>query len=209
MSKPIGESQAREPQRESESAKQEDKRSADFIKDQLIILSFLVLYVGIVDTEAYYSAFGVRYQLLSFPSFHVMYRGLTAVRAAWYLAIPYVLILLWFYFEERHKDRLSPGTRILVSSMMAIVLVSISYPIAQYVGFQEAYKDMNEKTSRLPMIACLRYTDDKECRYQHHRLLLSIGDEIILFQPVSRPSYPNVIHLKRGGVDEFTTSQVQ
>src|SRR5690242_5635927 len=38
------------------------------IKDELILISFLVLFVGIISTETYYHVFGVRYQFLSLPT---------------------------------------------------------------------------------------------------------------------------------------------
>ena len=64
---------------------------AGLIKDELLTLSSLVLFAGIISTEAYYDSFSVRYRLLGLPSSHVVYRGLTILIDAPYLLVPYLL----------------------------------------------------------------------------------------------------------------------
>src|SRR5438477_9600817 len=69
------------------------------IKDQLILLSFLVLLAGIVSTETYYAVFGVKYQFLSLPSFHLIYRGLTSLFDAPLLLLTYAAAALWLVLD--------------------------------------------------------------------------------------------------------------
>src|SRR5882672_3320256 len=65
------------------------------IKDQLVLISFLVFFVGIISTHTYYASFGIKYQFLDLPTFHIIYYGLLILIDAPYLVIPYVLVIAW------------------------------------------------------------------------------------------------------------------
>src|SRR4051812_8536687 len=64
---------------------------AAIIKDQLVILGSLVLAVGIISTHSYYAVFGIKYQMLDLPTFHMVYHGLLILIDAPYLLAPYFI----------------------------------------------------------------------------------------------------------------------
>jgi hypothetical protein len=51
------------------------------LKENLSLLSLMVVLVGTSSTDAYYSLFGLRYELIDIPASHILFRGLTAVWA--------------------------------------------------------------------------------------------------------------------------------
>ena len=68
---------------------------ASALKEQLALITFVVLFAGMVSTETYYAAFGIRYQLLELSVAHLVSRGLTAVVDSPFLLIAYVAAILW------------------------------------------------------------------------------------------------------------------
>src|SRR5215470_16246995 len=66
------------------------------LRDELVLIGLLVSFVGLVYTDAYYSNFGVKYQLLALPTYHIVYAGLTAiVELPWLIlvyAIPAIIV---------------------------------------------------------------------------------------------------------------------
>jgi hypothetical protein len=132
---------------------------ASLIKDELIIMSFLVLYIGIISTDAYYSYFGLKYQFFQFPIFHIIYRGLTVLLQSPILLIPYILTIsllsLDFYALKsnwiRYQNFRTPGMYIIL-----LILLVITYPLAIKAGKRGAELDVVEKTSSLPRIIRLK-----------------------------------------------------
>jgi hypothetical protein len=196
----------------------EAKSVASMLRDQLLTLGLLVFLVGLVETESYYAAFGVRYQFLSLPTSHLIYRGLTTVLAAWYLGVLYVAGIAWICFEEIRKDRTPLGWRMIIAYALTIILVSASFAAAGPVGQHQARADMTIEDSRLPRVDCIVFEDaqasansgplNNSCQYHDYRHLLTQGDEMILLMPVHRSdvnTFPNIVHLKQGGIREFRT----
>jgi hypothetical protein len=70
------------------------------IKDELYFISLLILFVGIISTESYYHTFGVKYQFLNLPVFHIIYRGLTANIANPVLLFSYLIAVGWLTLDS-------------------------------------------------------------------------------------------------------------
>lgn len=189
------------------------KSTAEYLRDQLVLIGLLVFLIGLVETESYYAAFGVRYQSIDLPSFHLVYRGLTTVLAAWYLALPYVAAMAWFWFEERFGEAHTGARRIASAYALTLLLVLFGFLSAAPVGRRQARKDTTADRSGLPRVECIvLIAEPGDCKYRGFRHLLSSGDAIVIFQPVSedqRSTFPHIIHLSAGGVSELRTSSIR
>ncbi len=63
------------------------------LKDEIFFIIFIIICVGVIYTDTYYQKFGVKYQYLDLPTFHVIYRGLTVIIDSPYIILPYLLAL--------------------------------------------------------------------------------------------------------------------
>src|SRR5580765_3285033 len=93
---------------------------ASSLRDQLVLIGFLVSFVGLVYTDAYYDDFGLKYQLLSLPWYHIVYAGLTAVAQLHWLLLVYILLAAVLQFDT---FSLLPRTAILRLRRIFLVLV--------------------------------------------------------------------------------------
>lgn len=185
---------------------------SSILKDELLLISFLVLFVGIISTETYYHAFGIRYQFLSIPNFHIVYRGLTAVLAYPLLIIPYALGAVWLacdgFITTTRWITLQRFQR-ASSYLVIIALLAIAYPLAGQAGDREAHADLYEKTSTLPLIVNLETSTGQTLTIkENYRLLMVDSDYILLFVPIqdsSSKAWPYVKRLSKGDVHVLET----
>lgn len=191
-----------------------DKHILANLKEQLALIGTLVVFVGIVSTEAYYRQFGMRYQFMSLPASHIVYRGLTAVAFGPYIVIPYAIASLAFALDE-HLLTVSWGRlsrlRTVVAHTFVILLVAITYPLAHHVGVREAERDLTLETSQLPRVISLNYGDDPEITSADgYRVLFAGPDSIVVFVPSARHDAASVVpHMRifsKGGLHELRTS---
>jgi hypothetical protein len=199
---------------EKESPQKEDSTFSSIIKDEILLIGLFVLFIGIIHTETYYSAFGVRYQFLELPTFHVIYRGLTAIIAAPYLLIPYVLAIGWLGFERYITSEKRPRLlrfRRLVSFFVIFILLVITYPLARLAGQREAKSDLYVETSALPQILNLELSGDvvygPEAGY---RLLVVDSDYLVVFKPLKQSDIsaaPIIKRFSKGGVNVIETDR--
>jgi hypothetical protein len=80
-----------------------DKSAASVMKEQFALIGMLVVLIGAVYTDSYYSGFGLRYQSLGLPASHILYRGLTAVVDMPFLVVPYVVGVGWLALASSPK----------------------------------------------------------------------------------------------------------
>lgn len=177
------------------------------IKDELVLMSFLVLFVGIISTETYYYSFGIKYQFLSLPASHVIYRGLTAIITSPSLLIPYIVAVAWLvldgYAPRLNLRWLLPLQRPL-SYILMLVLLIIAYPLARRTGRLEASSDLRINTSSLPTLIYLKTSDGTEYKSDKgYRLLMIDSDYVIFFKPLEAAeiaSLPVIHRVPRGEV---------
>lgn len=213
--------QAAENKADLAEARKEAKPLSSSLKDDLVLFGFLVLFVGLVSTDTYYAAFGIRYQFLSLPSFHVVYRGLSVLILAPYLLLPYAItiVLLWLDRDVSRVNRRIAFRRwrTLLSYGLIMLMLTITYPLARYAGNREAERDLYEDTSNLPEVVNLilegetQETDEFfEKTDTHYRLLLTDADYVIVFKPLppgARGLLPNIKRLKKGDVHVIETNR--
>jgi hypothetical protein len=187
---------------------------ASLIKDELIIISFLVIYIGIISTDAYYSYFGLKYQFFQFPIFHIIYRGLTVLLQSPILWIPYILtfsLLSLDFYAIKSKWSWYQKSRTLGMYITLLILLIITYPLAIKAGRKGAELDVVEKTSSLPRIIRLKTAiDKKEIQLDaNYRLLLDSGDYVVFFQPIEASDeaiYPKIHRYLKGDVYVLETN---
>lgn len=171
------------------------------IKDELFLIGFLVLSIGIVFTDAYYARFGVKYQLLSLPTFHIVYRGLTALIDAPYLMLPYLLTMTWLVLDlqaiKRGWSRFI-SVRVLASYIVLFGVLALSYPLGVRAGVKLAEQDLRNTTSTLPRIARM-LTDKEEFRLptDNYRLLMIDADYVLIFKPLEPGDQATIPKIKR------------
>lgn len=189
------------------------------IKDQLILLSFLVLLAGIVSTETYYAVFGVKYQFLSLPSFHLIYRGLTSLIDAPLLVIVYAVAALWLvvdmYAATRRWNRFLQY-RSVASYVFLSLLLLMAYAGARLAGRREAERDLIEQTCSLPKIVSLITKVEAFKLDRKYRLFMVDGDYIMVFKPVDpaegdgqtlENTVPKMKRIKKEDLGIFETSR--
>lgn len=191
-------------------AKVESKGSgiASALKEQLALLTFIVLFGGLVATETYYAGFGIRYQVMEFSLTHLIYRGLTATLDSPWLIIAYVAATAWLAsgaeWFHASSPRFVPWVQPVTYILVTLVIVT-AYFAAIAAGANSANKDLAAATSRLPVIRALIGKDANPLPFEGYRLLFAGTDSVILFKPTRSPAEVPFIHLlKRDDIDDIT-----
>src|ERR1051326_7469072 len=189
------------------------------LKDELLLIGFLVLFVGIISTDTYYATFGVKYQFLSLPSFHIVYRGLTILTDAPYLLLPYGLVVIYLWlnrsFDWHGANSLFNRWRTLLSYAVILAMLAVTYPLARYAGKKQAELDLQETTTTLPEVVNL-VLDEQETEISdifstndtHYRLLLIDSDYVVLFKPLKAGAtgvLPNIKRIGKGDLHVIET----
>jgi hypothetical protein len=183
----------------------------EILRNQLVLLGLLVFFVGTVSTEAYYTRFGVKYQLLAFPASHILYRGLATLIEAWYLLGLYIIAVVWILLLDLLIERTGRSGALISAYIVLFLLVCCAYPLSRIAGFQQARIDMTEGKSRLATIECVSLLESHACdpTYRRFRHLISSSGEVVVFRPITQSasaSVPIVVHLPQGDVHELRTS---
>lgn len=173
---------------------------APALKEQLTLLSFLVLFVGIVSTETYYMGFGIRYQLLDLSLTHLIYRGLTSILVSPWLIVVYLLAIAWLaggaeWFSGR-QSRLAllvqPTSYVLIAA-----LVTVAYFAAVGAGAKAATVDLSASFSNLPVVQEIMDKNGKPLPYHGDRLLFAGKDTLVVFAAAATEAESPFIHLLR------------
>lgn len=184
---------------------------SEILRNQLVLLGLLVFFVGTVSTEAYYTRFGIRYQLLGFPASHILYRGLATLIEAWYLLVLYIIAVAWILVLDLLIRRKGRASALISAYIVLFLLLCCAYPLSRIAGFQQARLDMTEGKSRLATVECLSLSESHVCdsNFRRFRHLISSSGEVVVFRPVNQNAFssvPIVIHLPQGDVHELRTS---
>jgi hypothetical protein len=171
------------------------------LKDQIALISLLVLFAGFVSTDTYYSAFGLRFQLLDLPINHLIYRGLSALVNSSLLAPAYILAIAWLAFGAQLVQRYLKATNEqaqAISYTVIAVAVIAAYFGGIVAGRNAANEDILEATSRLPVIQSITNSKGEPLQFEENRLLLNQKDRVVVFRPVKTLTELPFVHILRG-----------
>lgn len=181
------------------------------LKEQLALITFLVLFAGLVAIDTYYAGFGVRYQVMDFSVTHLVYRGLTAVIDGPWLVIAYIVAIGWLAggsaWLADHGARWVPWVQPITYALI-IFLVLVAYLAAITAGANAASCDIADKTSGLPVIREIKSKDGAELPFAGYRLLFAGKDSVVLFKAAASPAESPFIHLlKRDDTGDITITR--
>jgi hypothetical protein len=184
----------------------QEKTTAAILKEQFTILAMLVILIGTVYTDAYYSGFGLRYQSLGLPASHIIYRGFTVLFDAPYVCLPYIVAVIWLASDRGGTSTWMARNRLWISySLLALVLVT-SYLLAVVAGQNLAMRDLGLKSKLPKIIRLLPEAANNPCASNNCRLLLFDSEYIYLFVPQESPDIPHIKRLDRKLFNEIDTS---
>jgi hypothetical protein len=177
------------------------------IKDQLVLIGFLIFFVGIISTHTYYASFGIKYQFLDLPTFHIIYHGLLILIDAPYLIIPYLVAVVWLGLDSYTKVkrwRKLAQLRGVLTYILVIPLLAISFPLARHAGEKLADVDLHENSSQLPKIVNLQLSSgEKYGMADQYRLLVVDSTYTVIFKPLDPGDNSTLPNIKR-----FSKSQI-
>lgn len=179
---------------------------AKTIRDNLVLLAFVVVLVGTSSTEAYYASFGLRYQYLSLSGDHILVRGLTAGFANPVVWLLYVISIALLASQARLTLFVGGLTRArYVGYTASLLLIAAAWAAGAAGGRAAALADGTEGRSTLPKVIRL---DVKQGRgvagpMEGERLLMQSGAGLFLVRPVRDRSTkaPLVRFVPGGNVD--------
>lgn len=190
----------------------EEKQSDINIKDPIYLLSLLVFFVGIVFTETYYTAFNIKYQTLSLPVFHIIYRGLTAIFLDWRILIIYAFSAIWLAFQNSIVQALLNKQRwlaVILPYCFVGFVVAANYPLARSAGNRAAKADMHEVSCTLPKVISIAPQQGQAAgrNFAGSRLFGTEGSYIVLFWPLNENVSDSVPHIYRISKEEANVIQ--
>src|SRR5277367_802551 len=79
---------------------------AEIVKADFLLFGAFLLFLGLISTDPYYRAFGLRFQFLTYPWNLIIFRGLlTVVRFPWLWLL--MLLMAIGFQVDRHLTRSS------------------------------------------------------------------------------------------------------
>lgn len=196
------------------------------IRDQMVFTGVFFAIFGWINTDAYYSAFGMKYQFLGLGYDHILYRGFTLLYFEWKFALVFVLIVVSI-FVSRSQARFALGRFHLSGEAVSYALLAASLMagswLAYGVGLTSAVSDMYEDTTSLRKVTFfhsdnpskqefwvgLRGGEDAD-RPSALLVLARSSSEIAVFVPPTlRAAQPRVsVHRIRLSSNDYYTDQV-
>jgi hypothetical protein len=167
--------------------------------------------IGTVSTEAYYTQFGLRYQFLGLSAEHLIYRGLTSVISAPFLALPYLATCAWLAYGEAAAQRWSwkPRDLVGVTYTMLVVVIVLTYTMSAYAGATAAKADMTTGSTTLPVVKKMIAAADADAPCDVAavcRLLYAGPDVVYVFVPTSdRNTVPTMKRIESKDYHEIDT----
>ncbi|GAB3892462.1 hypothetical protein GCM10028803_05310 [Larkinella knui] len=170
-------------------SKEENKPILGSLKDELFLLSFLVISIGVVYTDAYYQFFGFKYQFWNLSTTHIIYKGITTLFVSPLLIIPYLTAIILIIIELiaiRLNWLIFIFFRVPLSYLVLLVLLAILYPLSARAGELQARKDLYAHTTTLPKIKLMVVGDLKIRSPEDSCVLFMLdGSFVIYFTPLA------------------------
>jgi hypothetical protein len=186
-----------------------DKSFVEHVGLHLGVLAGYVIFTGLVTTEAYYAAFGIRYQTLQFPAAHILYRGMTILPAAPSLLIPLALALVWLVIGDTRYSEPNPRPfgATLAMYAAAVLIVLVTYRVAWGSGVQAGQQDALSSSSTLPRIETVKVDDVEMPPKLGDAILWLDANELIAFTPLENlTSVPVLKRILRSEIHGLGTS---
>lgn len=182
------------------------------LKENLSLLSLMVVLIGTSSTESYYASFGLKYQMLNVPAAHILFRGLTAIWGLPLLALVYILALVIVACQPQIALLLGGLDRLRFANHAAIaIFVVLAWVGGEYAGYSAAMADMKADISSLPLVSKMDFKDGASDQMpsspsQGYRLLLQTTEGLRIFKPVQNPSSesPLIKFIPAGAINAFT-----
>lgn len=182
------------------------------LKVQLSLVAFLVVLAGTASIEAYYSQFGLSYESLALSADHIIYRGLTIVLVAPYVAIPYLIACAWLAYAPQIKRRLGWSDSFFVGCNYGLLIFAmvVTYILAGKAGTAAAFHDMSVEnhfpTIKL-LIPKLAESTVPCTRRDACRILYSNSNAVYVFKPLAPDlvgvAVPVIKRLEIGNFEEI------
>ncbi|MBF0612758.1 MAG: hypothetical protein HQL55_16670 [Magnetococcales bacterium] len=178
-------------------------------RDNLGLLSLVVVLIGVSSTDAYYGAFGLKYQLLSIPANHLLYRGLTSVFDSFYVSICYIASVFVIVCQGRLAVLFGSIDRVRFLNYAFVIVISIiSWFSGLQIGRNLAMEDYTVDKSNLPMVQKILYKKDSNASeidgaVKDYRILLQTNAGFYLLRPVKDPhtESPLIQYISGGSIE--------
>jgi hypothetical protein len=151
------------------------------LRDQIIFLGAFVLVFGLIRTDVYYAAFGLKYQSLNLGYQHIVYRGAT-------LGYDDVSFIILFFcisavlLLSQYKFKLAIGKFFIPSTIIAYILFSTLASLGIYISFQagikQAIDDMYPETTTLRQLIEFHSENSEKTKYVNK--LINATDTTVL-----------------------------
>ncbi len=164
----------------------------------LALISILTLFIGIITVEYYYAQFSVRYQFLNLPISHIIYRGVTSVYTSIAILFIYLITGLWVLLQGRSFDSKILNilfSNNLVSFLIVIAVIVISYSVSKNVGILQAQKDLSFEESTLPEIISLEVDSAEDLKFGRTYRLLNMSNSYVVYFEHSEDDNPRYVQL--------------
>jgi hypothetical protein len=180
------------------------------IKDELFLISLIILAGGLIYIDTYYQQFGLDFISLKLDTLPIIYKGLVVLLDHWLLLIPYFFTIIILIVEivaiiKDYKRFLA--FRIPIVYLLLFLDLVIVFPIANAAGKDQAKKDMSTASS-LPQIVLLTTKDDTYKQPKDHfRLFLTDDHFVYIFSPsdMIKNAAPNLIRIPKDKIEKFIT----
>lgn len=162
----------------------EPKSLGEILKEQLLLVGFLVLYAGIVTTDAYYGTLSVGYQFLSLPASHLIYRGVTTLAEIPALLIVYAVAVAWLMLDDHLIRTTAKYSKCRAPAAYALImlLLTVTFPLARRGGVRAAQRDLWDGTSTLPRVHVVTTAGEDLRAEDRWRLVLQSTGRVAVVQ---------------------------
>jgi hypothetical protein len=161
---------------------------AEIVKADFLLVGAFLLFLGLISTDAYYRAFGLRFQFLTYPWNLIIFRGLlTVVRYPWLWLLLLVIVVLFQVDRglSRNTTFSHHSWRIAVGYILTVIVAASLPALGTYIGADEATKDMQWTATTLPKITRIA-GDDGQQECPQCLLLLMDSSQVVYFGALNK-----------------------
>lgn len=185
---------------------------AEIVKADFLLVGAFLIFLGLISTDAYYRAFGLRFQFLTYPWNLIIFRGLlTVVRFPWLWLFLLVMITAFQFDRSLSRNPTLNHTWRIGAGYLCIAIVVACLPqFGTYLGAREAATDMEWGTTTLPRITKVVSSDGQQEDCPHCLLLLMDSSEVVYFGALDKgenDALPQTHIRARASVTSIDTSR--
>jgi hypothetical protein len=155
---------------------------AEIVKGDFLLIGAFLLFLGLISTDAYYRAFGLRFQFLTYPWNLIIFRGLLTV-IRYPLLWLFILLMVIAFQVDRYLARSTKfrhqGLRISFLYLLLAITISIMPVLGTHIGSREAADDMAWSTTTLPRISKIVGGDAQPIPCTHCLLLMLDSSQVV------------------------------